>query len=341
MAGKIVAFGEIMLRLVPYNFERFTQTDRLQATYGGGEANVAVSLAFLGNDVSFVTRLPDNPIGDAAANTLRKYGVNTDYILRGGIRAGVYFLEHGASIRPSKVTYDRAHSAISDLQPGMIDWRTIFTDKDWFHITGITPALSPACSEASLEAVRVAKEMGLTVSCDLNYRKKLWTREEARKTMTALVKFTDVLISNEEDASDVFGITAGDSDVTAGKLDQEKYKSVAERLAALSGTPKVAITLRESLSASDNDWSAMLYDGSQFYVSRKYRIHLVDRVGGGDSFGAGLIHGLLSGWESQKALEFAVAASALKHTIPGDMNLVNESEVLAVVKGDISGRVQR
>jgi len=341
MAGKIVTFGEIMLRLAPYHFERIVQANQLQATYGGGEANVAVSLAQFGDESYFVTRLPDNALGDAALKTLRGYGVNVDNVIRGGSRIGIYFLEHGASIRPSKVIYDRSHSAISEIEPGMVNWTSLFKDKDWFHITGITPAISKSSSAVSLEAVKAAKASGLTVSCDLNYRKKLWTRDEARETMTKLVKFVDVIISNEEDAYDVFGITAGDSDVMAGKLDGEKYKSVAEQIATFSGAQKIAITLRESLSASDNNWSAMLYDGNDFFLSRKYPIHLVDRVGGGDSFGAGLIHGLIKKWDNQKALEFAVAASALKQTIPGDINLVKESEVLSVLDGDISGRVQR
>jgi len=272
---------------------------------------------------------------------MRGYGVRLDHIIRGGSRIGIYFLEQGASIRPSKVIYDRARSAISEIESGMLDWKTIFSGKDWFHITGITPAISRSTAEVSLEAVKAAKAAGMTVSCDLNYRKKLWTRDQARETMTELVKFVNVIISNEEDAYDVFGVTAGDSDVTSGKLDVEKYKSVAEQLVALSGVQKVAVTLRESLSASDNNWSALLYDGSEFHLSRKYPIHLVDRVGGGDSFGAGLIHGLINGWDAQKVLEFAVAASALEQTIPGDMNLVKENEVMAVVNGDISGRVQR
>jgi len=330
-----------MLRLAPYNCERIIQASRLQATYGGGEANVAVSLARFGDQSYFVSRLPENALGDAAVKMLRGYGVNVDNVIHGGSRIGIYFLEHGASVRPSKVIYDRSCSAVSELQSGMLNWEKIFEGKNWFHITGITPAISKSTANVSLEAVKAAKAAGLTVSCDLNYRKKLWTRDEARETMTKLVKYVDVIISNEEDAYDVFGITAGDSDVTAGKLNVEKYKSVAEQLVALSGAQKVAITLRESLSASDNNWSAMLFDGTDFFLSRKYSIHLVDRVGGGDSFGAGLIHGLFSGWDTQKTLEFAVAASALKQTIPGDMNLVNENEVLTVVGGDISGRVQR
>ncbi len=341
MRNRIVTFGEIMLRLAPYNYERFIQAHTLQATYGGGEANVAVSLARYGHNVSFVTRLPDNPIGDAAVMTLAGYGVNTEFILRGGERLGIYFLEHGASIRPSKVTYDRAGSAISQVRPEMFDWKTIFQDAKWFHITGITPALSADSAATSLDAVTSAKNAGLTVSCDLNYRRKLWSREQAKQVMTQIIQQVDVVIANEEDAADVFGIKAEKTDVTSGQLSAEHYRNVATGLKELADIANVAITLRESISASDNNWSAVLYDGNGYYVSRKYPIHLVDRVGGGDSFAAGLIHGLLQGWEKQDILEFAVAASALKQTIAGDMNLVNEDEVRAVMKGDISGRVQR
>ncbi|MBD3288691.1 sugar kinase [candidate division KSB1 bacterium] len=341
MSKKIVTFGEIMLRLAPFNYERIVQAVNLQATYGGGEANVAVSLAHFGEEVYFVTRLPQNLIGDAAENRLRGFGVHTNYIDRGGKRLGIYFLEHGASIRPSKVVYDRASSAIAEVTSGTFDWDSIFSGKDWFHITGITPALSPNAAEVSLEAVEAAKKNGLKVSCDLNYRKKLWTKAEAKTTMTKLVEFVDVVIANEEDAADVFGIEAETTDVTSGTLDIEKYKSVAGQLQKLCDAELVAITLRESLSASDNNWSAMLYDGSDFLVSRKYHIHLIDRVGGGDSFGAGLIHGLVNSWEKRDALEFAVAASGMKQTIPGDMNLVKEDEVLSIAKGDTSGRVQR
>jgi 2-dehydro-3-deoxygluconokinase len=317
------------------------QANKFQVTYGGGETNVAVSLACFGNDVHFITRLPENALGDAAVNRLRSHGVNTDDILRGGDRMGAYYLEHGASIRPSKVIYDRAGSAIAGAEPGMFDWDRIFTDTDWFHITGITPALSKSMARVSLNAVMAAKKKDVRVSCDLNYRKKLWTREEARQTMTEIVKYVDVIVANEEDAADVFGIDADTTDVTSGHLDVGHYKSVADQLLKISSAKLIAITLRESISASDNNWSAMLYDGNAFYQSRKYPIHLVDRVGGGDSFGAGLIHGLVNNWNLQQALEYAVAASGLKQTIPGDMNLVTEEEVLNIVKGDISGRVQR
>lgn len=341
MSANIVTFGEIMLRLAPYNYERIIQAGQFQAIYGGGEGNVAVSLAQLGNHAWFVTRLPENSVGDAALNTLRRYGVDTEHVLRGGTRLGIYFLEHGASIRPSNVIYDRAHSAISEIQPDMIDWSDVFKDKDWFHITGITPAISRSASDVSLQAVKAAKEANLKVSCDLNYRKKLWTREQAREVMSELVQYVDVIIANEEDAADVFGIHADETDVTSGKLDTEVYQSVARQLMKQGNAELVAITLRESLSASDNNWSAMLYDGDKTYTSRKYHIHLIDRVGGGDSFGAGLIHAILAGMDKQKSLEFAVAASGLKQTIPGDINLMNESEVLKIVEGDLSGRVQR
>ncbi|MBC8403469.1 MAG: sugar kinase [Candidatus Marinimicrobia bacterium] len=338
---KVITFGEIMLRLAPNNFERIIQAKQFQAIYGGGEANVAISLALFGEETYFVSRIPNNLVGDAAVNSLRSFGVLTDYILRGGQRIGIYFLEHGASIRPSKVVYDRAGSAVSMLEPGMIDWKNILHEMTWFHITGITPALSPSCAAASIEALKIAKTLGLTVSCDLNYRKKLWSRNEAAKVMSELIQFVDVIISNEEDAADVFGIHAKNNDVTNGNLSVEGYRIVAEQLMDRSSAKLIAITLRESLSASDNNWSAILYDGENLYNSRKYSIHIVDRIGGGDSFGAGLIHGLINGWKRQDTLDFAVAASALKQTILGDFNLVNENDVMEVVNGNLSGRVQR
>ncbi|GAB4335610.1 MAG: sugar kinase [Calditrichia bacterium] len=341
MARKVVTFGEIMLRLAPYRYERVIQAHEFQATYGGGEANVAVSLAQFGHEAYFVSRVPDNALGEASINHLRAFGVNCDYVLKGGDRLGIYFLEHGASIRPSKVIYDRKYSSISFLTSEMLDWNEILKGKDWFHLTGITPALSPLVAQTALEAVKTAKKYGVTVSCDLNYRKKLWSREAARKTMSELVQYVDVLIANEEDAYDVFGIQAENTDIDKGIIQKEAYQHVAKELMGVSGAKKVAITLRESISASDNNWSAMLYSDGQAYYSRKYPLHLVDRVGGGDSFGAGLIHGLLSGWNDEDALQFAVAASALKQTLPGDMNLVKEDEVLTVVKGNTSGRVQR
>ena len=337
----VVTFGELMLRLSPANYERLIQAKQFQINYGGGEANVAASLSMFGEESFFVSRIPDSLVGDAAMNSLRSLGVRTEYILRGGSRLGIYFLEHGAAIRSSKVVYDRANSSMSEVRPGMIGWNSVFAGKDWFHITGITPALSNSCAVASIEAIKAAKSLSLTTSCDLNYRKKLWSRTEAKDVMNQLVHHADVLIANENDASDIFGIAASDSDITSGKLSVEGYQMVAQQLMTLSGAKLVAITLRESNSASDNNWTAILYDGENLYTGRKYPIHLVDRIGGGDSFSAGLIHGLVNNWDYQPALDFAIAASALKQTIPGDINLVNEQEVLSVVKGDLSGRVQR
>lgn len=339
--GKTVTFGEIMLRLSPPGSKMIGQTESLEVTFGGGEANVAVSLAILGHESTFVTAVPDNDIGQSAIGFLNRYAVNTDSVIKTGDRLGIYFLQHGASIRPSKVTYDRKNSSVSTLSSGSLDWKDIFKDKNWFHITGITPAISNGCTELALESVKTAKNMGLKVSCDLNYRKKLWTREEAGKCMSELVRSVDVLIANEEDAKDVFGIHADGSNIEDGVLSLEGYKTVARQLMDKSGASLVAITLRESISASDNNWSALLYDGEQFFNSTKYHIHLVDRVGGGDSFAAGLIHGLLSGFSNQDALDFAVAASALKQTIHGDVNLSTEKEIISVVKGNLSGRVQR
>lgn len=341
MNHKIVTFGEIMLRLAPYDYQRFVQADRFQATFGGGEANVAVSLASFGNDVQFVTKLPANPIAEAALASVHKYGVGTQYVSRGGNRMGIYFLEHGSSIRPSKVTYDRANTAISEVTSEDFNWAEIFRGVEWFHTTGITPALSPGAAKVTLEAVQAAKMAGVMVSCDLNYRNKLWTREEANRVMLNIVQYTDLIIANEEDCADVFGIRASTTDVHKGELDVDHYTEVAKEVMKISKAKMVAITLRESLSASDNNWAALLYDGNDIFLSKKYSLHIVDRVGGGDSFGAGLIHSLLSGKEPADALEFAVAASAIKHTIPGDFNLVTETEVLSVVKGNTSGRVQR
>lgn len=338
----IVTFGEIMLRLTTPEYQRFAQASQFSIQYGGGEANVAVSLAQLGLPAYFITRLPANDVGQAAVNELRRYGVAIDYILRGGSRIGIYFLESGASQRASTVIYDRAGSAISEIRPGMVDWKTIFENAGWFHVTGITPALSPSAAEATLEAVKEARDNALTVSCDLNYRKKLWTRQEARKTMAEVVKYVDVLVANEEDADMVFGIKAEDSDVELGTVDTKMYKSVAEQLMSRFPNLKyVAITLRESISAFDNRWSAVLWDGETFYTSKKYDIHIVDRVGGGDSFCAGLIYGMVTGLSSQEALEFAVAASCLKHSIHGDFNLVSAGEVTSLIEKGGSGRIQR
>ena len=341
MAKKVITFGEIMLRLAPEGYYRFVQADSFGATYGGGEANVAVSLANYGFDAKFVTKLPTHEIGQAAVNSLRKYGVDTSYIARGGSRVGIYFLEKGASQRPSKVIYDRAGSSIATASPEDFDWKTIFDGADWFHFTGITPALNDQVAGICLDACKAAKEAGLTISCDLNYRNKLWSKEKAGQVMGKLCEYVDVCIANEEDAADVFGIKAAGTDVTAGAVNHEGYKDVARQLAERFGFSRVAITLRESLSANDNNWSAMLYDGTGYYFSKKYKRHIVDRVGGGDSFGGGLICASLNNYEPQAAIEFAVAASCLKHTIEGDMNMVSMDEVLKLAGGDGSGRVQR
>ncbi len=338
---KVVTFGEIMLRLAPEAYNRFIQSEKYLATYGGAEANVAVSLANYGIDVDFVTKLPDHDIGQLAINKLRFFGVGTSKIVRGGERVGIYFCEKGASQRPSKVIYDRAHSSISTAKKGDFDWAKIFEGVDWFHFTGITAALSPEVAEICEEALIEAKKRNIVCSCDLNYRKKLWTREQAGKTMSKLCQYLDVCISNEEDAHDVFGISAENTDITSGKLDYEGYKSVARQLKEKFGFKHVAITLRESISANDNNWAAMLYDGNDYFFSKKYPIHIVDRVGGGDSFGAGLIYALGQKFVGQKAIKFAVAASCLKHTIEGDFNMVSVDEVLKLAGGDGSGRVQR
>lgn len=341
MAKKVITFGEIMLRLAPEGYYRFVQADTFGATYGGGEANVAVSLANYGFDAKFVTKLPAHEIGQAAVNSLRKYGVDTSYVTRGGDRVGIYFLEKGASQRPSKVIYDRAGSSIATATKEDFNWKEIFDGAEWFHFTGITPALNDEVAAICLEACKAAKENGVTISCDLNYRNKLWSKEKAGEVMGELCKYVDVCIANEEDAADVFGIHAANTDVTTGTVNHEGYKDVAKQLADRFGFSKVAITLRESISANDNNWSAMLYDGNDYFFSKKYKMHIVDRVGGGDSFGGGLIAASLNGFDSQATIEFAVAASCLKHSIEGDMNLVSMDEVLKLAGGDGSGRVQR
>ena len=341
--GRVVTFGELMLRLQPYNYERFVQCDRTAFTFGGGEANVAVSLANYGVDAAFVTRLPAHAIGQAAVNSLRRYGVDTSLIVRGGDRVGIYFNEKGASQRGSVCIYDRAHSAISEASPGDFDWDRIFDGADWFHFTGITPALGQNLVEICKAACIAARAKGVRISCDLNYRGKLWSRAEARAAMSELCRYVDVCISNEEDAKDVFGIEAEATDIYAGELNREGYKSVARQLADRFGFSMVAITLRESHSASDNGWSAMLYNAetNEYCFSKTYELHIVDRVGGGDSFGGGLIYSLLSGKDTQTAVEFAVAASALKHTVEGDYNMVTLAEVEKLAGGDGSGRIQR
>ena len=339
--AKVITFGEIMLRLAPTGYHRFFQNDQMQATFGGGEANVAVSLANYGIDTAFVTKLPCHAIGQGAVDSLRRYGVDVSKILRGGERVGIYFLEKGASQRGSVCIYDRDHSAFHNALPEEFDWNNIFDGAEWFHFTGITPALGVNVREICRQACQTAKEQGVKISCDLNYRGKLWTREEARETMTELCQYVDVCISNEEDAKDVFGIEAADTDIYGGRLNKEGYQSVAKQLADQFGFEKVAITLRTSISASDNDWAAMLYDGKDYCFSREYHLHIIDRVGGGDSFGGGLIYALMSGKTTQEAVEFAVAASALKHSIEGDYNLVSVAEVERLAGGDASGRVQR
>ena len=339
--SRVVTFGEIMLRLAPNGYYRFFQNDQLQATFGGGEANVAVSLAYFKVDAVFVTKLPDNVIGYRAERNLRSFGVDTSKIVYGGDRLGIYFLEKGASRRGSVCVYDRAHSAIQESKSSDFNWDDIFDGAEWFHFTGITPALGENLVEICKQACKKAKEKGITVSCDLNYRGKLWTRAEANQAMAELCRYVDVCIANEEDAKDVFGIEAVNTDIYRGKLDREGYKSVAHQLKEQFGFKKVAITFRTSISASDNDWGGMLYDGQDFYFSKEYKLHIVDRVGGGDSFGAGLIYALLDGKSMQETIEFAVAASALKHSIEGDFNRVSVAEVEKLAGGDGSGRVQR
>ena len=338
---KIITFGELMLRLAPEGYLRFVQADAFEATFGGGEANVSISLANFGANTSFVTKLPSHEIGQMAVNSLRKYGVDTSLITRGGKRVGIYYLEKGASQRPSKVIYDRAGSAIAEAVKDDFDWDKIFDGAGWFHFTGITPALSDELASICLLACKKAKEKGIVVSCDLNYRNKLWSKEKAGQVMNELCKYVDVCISNEEDANDVFGIKAPNTDVTAGEINSEGYKYVADELKKRFGFSYVAITLRESISASDNRWGAMLYDGNDYYFSKKYNVHIVDRVGGGDSFGAGLIYSLMQNESPADAIEFAVAASCLKHSIEGDYNFVTVEEVKKLAKGDASGRVQR
>ena len=317
------------------------QSDKYEATYGGAEANVAISLANYGVDVAFVSKLPTHEIGQGAVNSLRKFGVDTSKIVRGGDRVGIYYCEKGASQRPSKVVYDRAYSAIAMAKKDDFDWDKIFDGVEWFHFTGITPALSDEVAEICVEACKKAKEKNITISCDLNFRKKLWSKEKAGKVMSTLCEYIDYCIANEEDAKDVFGIEADNTDIYGGKLDREGYISVAKKLTDRFNFKGVAITLRESKSANDNDWSGMLYTENQAYFSKKYSMHIVDRVGGGDSFGGGLIYSLVNGYDAQKAIEFAVAASCLKHTIEGDYNMVSVAEVQNLAGGDASGRVQR
>ena len=337
----VVTFGEIMLRLTPPHGRRLGQTTSFEASFGGAEANVAVALAQWGVAARFVTAVPDQPLGQAALNALRSHGVNTQHVLRQGTRLGLYYLEAGAAQRPSRVIYDRAHSAIAELEPGQIDCAAVLSGADWLHWSGITPALGASAAAATREVVQAAKQAGLTVSLDLNYRAQLWSPERAREVLTPLMQYVDILLGNEDDAAQVFGLKAARTDVAAGSLDAAAYCGVCEELLKRFGLKLVAISLRESLSASDNRWSACLHDGHEFHVSRSYPIHVVDRVGSGDAFAAGLIYALRIGRRHRDALEFAVAASCLKHTIPGDFNLVSAAEVEALAAGAATGRIQR
>jgi 2-dehydro-3-deoxygluconokinase len=341
---KVVTFGEIMLRLSPPDHRRFVQAQRFDATYGGGEANVAASLANYGADSYFISKLPDHEIGQACLNQLRRYGIGTDFIARGGDRLGVYFLEIGASQRGSKVVYDRSGSAVNTLTPDEVNFDAALADADWFHWTGITPALGQTPRETLRAALGAAKEHGVTVSCDLNYRGKLWSVEEAREAMRPLMKQVDVCIANEEDADRCLGLAAGTTDVETGELDIEGYEDLAQRLRDEFDFETVAITLRESFSASVNGWSGLIHNGTDAtepYRSSRYEIDLVDRVGGGDSFCGGLIYGLIAKESAQEAVEFAAAASCLKQTIPGDFNLASREEVESLAEGSGSGRVER
>ena len=341
--ARIITFGEIMLRLKSPALERFFQSPSLEATFGGGEANVAVSLANYGMDAAFVTALPNNAIGEACVRDVRSFGVDVSNIKMTDGRMGIYFLETGSNQRPSKVVYDRAESAIAIAPVDLFDWEKIFEGADWFHISGIAPAISASAAELSLAACKAAQKCGVTVSCDLNYRKNLWKYgKEAKEVMSEIAKYIDVAIANEEDFQKSLGITAS-SDVESGSLDRNVYEGIAKKAMELyPNLKRVAITLRESKSADRNDWAACIYDGKEFYVSRKYEItDIVDRVGGGDSFSGGLIYGLLTYEKQSDALEYAVAASCLKHTISGDYNRVTVSEVTALMKGSGSGRVER
>lgn len=344
MSKKTVTFGEIMLRLATPGFSRFVQTDTFEATYGGGEANVAVALAGYGLDSHFVTRLPKHEIGEAAMQAVQRFGVKTDYVVRGGDRVGIYFLETGASQRASKVIYDRAGSSVSEMSPDMVNWADVFANASWFHWTGITPALGEKPRLALVAACKAAKAAGVTISCDLNFRAKLWSEKEAQAVMNPLMEYVDVCIANEEDAEKSLGFHAGTTDVEGAHLDEHGYTVLAKELKKTYGFKTVAITLRESFSASRNGWSAMLHDERDCLEpvrSTRYDIQIVDRVGGGDSFASGLIYGLLTKSNTKDALEFAVAASCLKHTIPGDFNLVRADEVEKLMKSGGSGRVER
>ncbi len=337
----VVCFGEIMGRLNPEGYLRIGQARKFELSFAGGEANVAVSLSNYGIESSFVTKVPENALSKAVLKDLRGYGVDVSKIVYGGERLGMYYVEKGASQRPSKVIYDRKYSSISSASIDDFDWDDIFKDAQWFHFTGITPALSDGCAELCKKAVKAAKNRGITISCDLNYRKNLWSSEKAGKVMAELMTDVDVCIANEEDAEKVFGIKAENTNVDSGEINKEKYIEVAEKLTKRFGFRKVAITLRGSITASDNNWGAMLYEDGKSFFSKNYLIHIVDRVGGGDSFAGGLLFTLISNYESQKAVEFAAATSCLKHTIEFDFNQVTVDEVEKLMTGDGSGRVQR
>jgi 2-dehydro-3-deoxygluconokinase len=343
MTTTVVTFGEIMLRLSPPGFERFFQSPVLSATFGGGEANVAISLAQFGLNSVYVTALPKHAIGEGALRTLRAHGVDTSHVVRGGDRVGIYFAETGASQRASSVIYDRAHSAISELAADAVNWDRVMAGAQWFHVTGITPALGERAAAATATAIAAAKRAGARVSVDLNFRKKLWSEAKAQATMKPLMSNVDVVIANEEDLQSVLGVHVAGADVASGALDVSGYRAAAETVSREFGPSFVAVTLRESLSASDNGWSAVLWDGKAqtLHQSQRYVVRLVDRIGGGDSFAAGLIYAILAGRPLDASLRFAVAASALKQTIPGDVNAVTIAEVDALASGDASGRVQR
>ncbi|WP_330363768.1 sugar kinase [Proteocatella sphenisci] len=340
---KVITFGEILLRLAPQGHKKLFQNDIFETSFCGAEANVAVSLANYGIDSCFVTKVPDNEVGQATINSLRYFGVDTTKVIKGGERLGLYYLEKGASQRPSKVLYDRASSAIANSIAKDFDWDQIFDDVEWFHFSGINPALSESMSNISLEACKAAKDKGITISCDLNYRSKLWTKDQAKETMSGLMNYVDVCIGNEEDADNVFGIRANNTDVLSGSVDHKSYEEVAKKISNQFGCKYVAITLRTSLSASSNKWAGMLYSSNEdkYALSKEYMIDIVDRVGSGDSFAAGIIYSLLNKATAQDAVEFAVAASCLKHTQEGDFNRVSVNDVKALVDGDSSGRVKR
>lgn len=341
MSKKVVTLGEIMLRLSTPDFKRFVQADSFDVTYGGGEANVAAALCNYGLQGTFVSKIPDNPIGQSAINHLRRYGVDTQFVARGGNRLGIYFLETGASMRASQVVYDRAHAAIAEADISDFDFDKIFEGADWFHTTGITPALSDKAAALTEAALKAARAKGVTTSIDLNYRKKLWSPEKSREVMTNLCQYVDVCIGNEEDAEIMLGFKGQGTDVTKGELNLDGYKDAFRQMKEKFDFKYIASTLRESHSASDNGWSALVYDGNEYYHTKQYEIRLIDRVGGGDSFASGFIFGLVTGMEMKDAAEFGVAASALKQTIPGDLNHATLSEVKLLMGGDASGRVQR